>query len=279
MSNKILIAFVPVLHQGYMNFFRKHAGSVLYLLNESLYREFEHLTREVRALSPNEMSLAIDAFRIFENVFVAHEALLEILDSNPNLVVVMPDEDICRHIANKYLPNTQVEFESVFLRYDMPQSMNQIPVIPDMQISIKEFDVAVMEVARVEATHSPDWWRQVGAAIVKDGKVIAVAHNRHMPYEHTLYAFGDPRGNFRPGEYIEITGAHHAEKVLISHAAGEGIALKGLSMYVTTFPCNPCAFDIAGAQIAELYFVGGYSSVLGQETLRSRGVKIIQVKI
>ena len=50
-------------------------------------------------------------------------------------------------------------------------------------------------------------------------------------------------------------------------------------MYVTVFPCPPCAKIVAFSGIRKLYYAGGYS-VLGQENiLKSRGVEIIYVDL
>jgi dCMP deaminase len=48
-------------------------------------------------------------------------------------------------------------------------------------------------------------------------------------------------------------------------------------MFVTDFPCPPCAKLIAGAGIAKLYFVEGYAVLDGQDVLEAAGVEIVQV--
>jgi dCMP deaminase len=48
-------------------------------------------------------------------------------------------------------------------------------------------------------------------------------------------------------------------------------------MYVTDFPCPPCAKLIAGAGIARLYFRTGYAVLDGQDVLEQAGVEVVQV--
>ena len=75
----------------------------------------------------------------------------------------------------------------------------------------------------------------VGAAIVKDGAVIAVAHNRPL-------ALRDPTA--------------HAEILAIRAAcrALDDERLSGCDLYVTLEPCAMCAGAISFARIRRLYF-------------------------
>lgn len=276
MNNKIVVAFVPVLHSGYINFFNRHRRSKLYLLDSDVYGELEQLTREIRALDPNLMRTVISSLQIFSKVAVVGQQRLQQLDRGYK--ITMPDEDICRYVAEKYFSARNITFESVFLRYDMPKTFSQNPIESDRQIDLEQLDFEFMALAKSTAQKSPDWWRQVGVVLVKDGKVLDVAYNKHMPAQQSLYALGDPRNNFQPGEHLEISSAHHAEKVLISRAAANGVSTKGASIYVSTFPCPVCAYDVATAGIAKVYYSEGYSALEAQETFRKYGIEIIQVK-
>jgi len=276
MNNKVVVAFVPVLHSGYINFFNRHRRSKLYLLDRDVYGELEQLTREIRALDPDLMRAVISSLQIFSKVAVVGRQRLQQLDRGYK--VTMPDEDICRHVAKKYFPTRNINFESVFLRYDLPKTFSQNPVDSDRKIDLLQLDLEFMELAKSTANRSPDWWRQVGAVLVREGKVLDVAYNKHMPAEQSLYALGDPRNNFQPGEHLEMSSAHHAEKVLISRSAANGISTKGASLYTSTFPCPSCAYDIATAGIAKVYYSEGYSALEAQETLKKNDVEIIHVK-
>lgn len=275
MSNRIVIAFVPVLHAGYVKFFRNHVGAQLRILAKDVYQELEQLTREIRAMKPTDTVTLVKALGIFQEVSLITSQDIYRLPSD--IEIVMPDEDISRLVQEKFLPNHKVTFEPVFLRYDLPNTFKQHAVTPDSRIVISDLDRRLMGVASCAALRSPDWWRQVGAALVKNSVILGVAYNKHMPSQHSLYALGDPRNNFSPGEHLDISAAQHAEKVLIARAAKNGDSTDGAYIYASTFPCGPCAYDIVTAGISRVYYSDGYSSLQAQELFKLAKVEIVHV--
>ncbi len=75
----------------------------------------------------------------------------------------------------------------------------------------------------------------IGAVIVKDGTVIAEAHN-------------SPRTDHDPTAHAEILAIRRAAKVLGDER------LTGCELWVTLEPCAMCAGAIAHARIARLYY-------------------------
>ncbi|KQP31704.1 CMP deaminase [Methylobacterium sp. Leaf104] len=75
----------------------------------------------------------------------------------------------------------------------------------------------------------------VGAVVVKDGVVVAVAHNR-------------PRALRDPTAHAEILAIRAACQAL------DDERLSGCDLYVTLEPCAMCAAAIAFARIRRLYF-------------------------
>jgi dCMP deaminase len=271
----IVIAYIPVLHRGYLQFLEKHVSAVkVFLLGEDVLAEFPHLRKDIRALSPQQMKQALDGLKIIKRVEILSLSQLPNLDTK----IVMPDEDIMHELSERYLTQDKVSYDSVFLRWDKKKSLEEQSVNPDEEISTAERDQKFMLQAQEIAVKSADWWRQVGAVIVKEGKVISSGHNDHVLGEQQPYFEGDPRGNFHKGDHIELSTAMHAEACLIAQAAKEGISVKGASMYVTTFPCPVCAKLIAYSGIKEVYYTEGYSMLDGEKLLKENGVKIIKVK-
>lgn len=78
----------------------------------------------------------------------------------------------------------------------------------------------------------------VGAAVVRDGRLVAVAHNRVI-LDH------DPTA--------------HAEMLAIRRAAAEigSERLIGCDLYVTLEPCAMCAGAVSFARIRRLYWAAG----------------------
>ncbi len=274
----ICIAYVPVLHDGYRKFFEKYKGSTLYVFGPEIISEFTHLSKEIRQLDPALIKKAIESWGIFEVVKVLGKEDLKTI-AETTALLVFPDEDVSRDLAAKYFPDKKTVFERIFLRLDKHRSMEEKPVEADQKISSEQFDREIISKLKDEAKKSSDWWRGIGAAIIKNGEIILMTHNKHVPSEHTPYAMGDPRNNFHKGIGIEYSSVLHAEAGLIAEAARKGISLEGATMYATTFPCPPCAKQVAYSGIKKLYYAGGYA-ILDQEViLKSQGVEIIFVQM
>ena len=75
----------------------------------------------------------------------------------------------------------------------------------------------------------------IGAVVVKDGAVIAAAHNA-------------PRGLSDPTAHAEILAIRAAARALGNER------LDGCELWVTLEPCAMCAGGIAHARIARLYY-------------------------
>jgi tRNA(Arg) A34 adenosine deaminase TadA len=75
----------------------------------------------------------------------------------------------------------------------------------------------------------------IGAVVVKDGAVIAEAHNA-------------PRGLHDPTAHAEIIALREAAKILKDER------LTGCELWVTLEPCAMCAGAIQHARIARLYY-------------------------
>jgi len=276
---KIIFAYIPILHQGYWQFFKKYASEVqaLYLFGEELIQEFDHLRKDIRALEPKQIKQAIESWHFFSEVCVADRNVL----NNIRLMrptIIMPNEDECRELAKKYLSDCTVEFDSVFLRWDKTKSIAQKKVNYNRVVPFEGFISEMLSYAAEEAQKATNWWRQVGAVIARNREILLVGCNCQVPSPRISYAEGDARSFFSKGLFIEITTDFHAEARLISKAAMEGISTNGADLYITTFPCPPCAKIVAYSGIKRCYFKSGYAMLDGERILRSQGVEIILVK-
>jgi dCMP deaminase len=277
-----VIAYIPVLHRGYLRFIDTHAAQAqhLYILGPEVLAEFDHLRKDVRSLPPAEVATALEAVRpdLTSKITVLTPNMLDTLRSS-RVTIVMPDEDIMRELAARYFLDQDIQYDSVFLRWDSSRSLKHLEVEADQVMEVTEFDQQMAELAQTLAQKSADWWRQVGAVIVKDGQIIAQAHNHHVPLEQQPYFDGDPRGNFHKGQHIDLSTAIHAEAEAVAQAAQAGQSLAGASIYVTTFPCPYCAKLLAYTGIEAVYFSEGYAMVDGESILKTQGIKIIKVEL
>ncbi len=270
----MLIAFVPVLHKGYIDLFKKYPGT-LGILGADIIEDFTALTRDCRVVDPEMMKTAIESLGIFESVVVISKSDLASVAWGP---VAMPDEDVSRAIVEQY-DIKNVTFESVFLRWDKQLTTRENVIAPDRKITHDEFAQSMMRIAVTESTKSSDWWRQVGTAIVKDGSVIALSHNTHLPTDFHLDVEGDPRTNFDAGVRIDLTTAIHSEALAIAQSAKTGTSLNGAEAFVTIYPCPNCARLFAEAGIRKVYYHKGYSLLDAEEILKAYGIEIVLVDL
>jgi len=279
---KVIVAYVPVLHQGYRKFFEKYATEgvlSLYVIPDELLVRFDELRKDIRRLSAHDAATAVNAWKIFPEVGLADEPRLENL-RGVNVPVVMPDDDLSRTFAAEHLPQNYVMFDaSIFLRWDRTKVLAERVVEANRQVSHEAFDREVIAMCFRQAERATNLWRQVAGAIVLNGKVLLIAENRQLPSPQTPYYEGDARSFFKQGLHIELTTDEHAEARLIGEAARQGIALSGASLYLTTFPCPPCAKLVGTAGICRLYFAEGYAMLDGERVLRDSNIELIRVEM
>jgi dCMP deaminase len=311
------VAYVPVLHEGYRRFLERHArGGRCLVVGRELYADERPLAKDIRALEPALVARALDAWGICDSVAVLDQAGAHTLAAEAARVgvcIAMPAEDVSYALAKRFFERCDVRFDTVFLRWDKTRTAQLLGVAPqrvastgelgeelrasapgrvastgqledDLQASaprpVADGGGVVEELraaAELEAARSIDWWRRVGAAMRLAGGELLVAHNEHQPHRLSAYAVGDPRANFHKGVALELSTATHAEARLIAQAAREGLATQDGVLYVTDFPCPPCAKLIAAAGIARLYYREGYAVLDGQDVLEAAGVEIVRV--
>jgi|SRR5581483_1660849 len=273
---KAVIAYVPVLHEGYRRLFEKHTDATLYILGESLIKKYDYLAKEIRQLDPKLVKKAVESWKIFKKVGILEEEDVASLEAEE---IIMPDEDVCKDLAEKYFKVKKVTFDPIFLRWDKHKSMEEKPVNADQKISRETFDREIIEKLKIEAEKSSDWWRRIASAIIKDKKIILTAHNEHLPSPHSPYADGDPRNIGHKGLGTDIATAIHSEAKLIAEAARKGISLEDASLYVTVFPCSLCAKQIAFSGIKKIYYAGGYQMLDQERILKGKGIELVYVEM
>jgi dCMP deaminase len=313
MSDCAVVAYIPVLHEGYRRFIERHAsGRALYLIGPELYEDYRPLAKDIRALPAELAARAIAAWGVCSRVAVLDEAgareLAERLGAaaadrqagggktaggqtaglepagQPAGRIVMPAEDVSYRVAERFFERCEVLYDTVFLRWDRTRTAQLLePKARPWTVAEQADDPLLAELAELAAAAgeaaaaSVDWWRQVGAALrLPSGETLA-ATNEHNPHRLSAYAAGDPRANFYKGIGLELSTATHAEAALIARAAREGRATAGATMFVSDFPCPPCAKLIAAAGIAKLYFVEGYAVLDGEDVLAAAGVVVTTV--
>lgn len=278
---KVVVAYFPVLHRGYIDFLKRHADAeMVFVLDRSVCLDLQpKLRKDVRSMEADEAAVMLDG--LINSAYTGGKAVKVLKEPGQipaGVRVVMPDEVICHEFAFRYLQGFEVVFDNVFLRWDGTSSTKPVDVMSSSATSFEQFDQEVMRRCGEESGKSLDWWRQIGGCVIRDDELIMdPAHNEHVPSPIQPYYDGDPRADFSKGQNIELTTAFHTELRLIAEAARRGISLEGAHLYVTTFPCPWCAKAVAYSGISRVYFEEGYSVLDAESILKSQDVELIRV--
>lgn len=118
-------------------------------------------------------------------------------------------------------------------------------------------DKNFIKIAREIASASKCVSKQVGAVIVKDGRILSSGYN------------GTPSGYINCCDYWdgEYTPKHHewsktyeihAEMNAIIWAARKGISIEDATIYVTLEPCSECSKNIIASGIKRIVYLKSY---------------------
>lgn len=274
--NKTLILYVPVIHKGYVQLFKRwyREARQCFILGTELYNELNSQAEDIRALDPSLARDIIRSLGIFDFVGIIDQEIIPSVSKSP---IITSDDTLMRRLVQKYLSESEVEYDTTFLRWHEGNVFSR-NTITGTNISTNEFDGEVMRKAEEESKKSSDWWRRVGAVLVIDGKIFHLAHGIHVPTEFTPYIDGDPRDAIRAGCASEFSTTLHAEENIFLYALQNLVSLKGADIYVTVFPCPRCAKLIARSGVRRCFFKTGHASLDGESDLISHGVSIIQVQ-
>ena len=134
-------------------------------------------------------------------------------------------------------------------------------------------------ICQVVAQRSTCLRSQVGAVIVKEGRVVSMGYNgpvSGMPAcsypDYTGGEEGHPEC-MGPG----CTRSLHAETNSIAFAARAGVAVEGCTMYCTMSPCINCAKVIVNSGIKKLVYMKEYRDTTGLNLLKSAGITVVHL--
>ena len=118
-------------------------------------------------------------------------------------------------------------------------------------------DQNFINIAKEIASASKCVSKQVGAVIVKDGRILSTGYNGTPPGYTNCTDHWD-------GEYTKDhhewskTYEIHAEMNAIIWAAREGISINGATIYVTLEPCSDCSKNIIASGITRIVYDKSY---------------------
>ncbi len=286
MENKrrVAIAYIPVIHEGYLAYLDmlvKEGVRELYLVSDDILRsheELDYINRKdrLRAVPHQTMLKLIGVVTTMEVKSLTLTAILEL--QSERVEIFAPREDINEVITDSYFGGHTINYQNVFLRWNK-ENIGEENEPKGESIELDAFHNEVMGKVLLESEKSADWWRQVGAALLKNGEVISIAHNEHMPEPELPNIYGDTRALFKKGVHINYATTAHAEINVIAEAARKGIASEGAELFTTDFPCPYCARAIAKSGIKKIYYRTGYAVLGGDDFLKQMGIETVKVLV
>ena len=140
-------------------------------------------------------------------------------------------------------------------------------------------DANFINIAQELSTASKCVSKQVGAVIVKDGRILSTGYN------------GTPAGYVNCCDHWdnEYTSEHHdwsktyeihAEMNAIIWAARKGISVEGATIYVTLEPCSECSKNLIASGIRRIVFSKPYEHTHSEtisKFIKDNGVSIEQL--
>lgn len=137
-----------------------------------------------------------------------------------------------------------------------------------------------INIAKEIASASKCVSKQVGAVIVKDGRILSTGYNGTPAGYKNCCDHWD--GQYTPEHHNwSKTYEIHAEMNAIIWAARKGISIEGATIYVTLEPCADCSKNIIQSGIKrivyEKYYEHNNSPIISQ-FLKDNGVIIEQIQ-
>lgn len=118
-------------------------------------------------------------------------------------------------------------------------------------------DTNFINIATELATASKCVSKQVGAVIVKDGRILSTGYNgTPAGYKNCC----DHWDNEYTNEHHEWSKTYeiHAEMNAIIWAARKGISIEGATIYVTLEPCSECSKNLIASGIIRIVYAKSY---------------------
>lgn len=140
-------------------------------------------------------------------------------------------------------------------------------------------DTIFINIAKEIASASKCVSKQVGAVIVKDGRILSTGYNGTPAGYKNCCDYWDGKYTKDHHEWSK-TYEIHAEMNAIIWAARKGISIEGATIYVTLEPCSECSKNLIASGIERIVFEKGYehtNSLVVSKFLQENGVKIEQI--
>src|SRR4051794_9019723 len=136
--NECAIAYVPVLHEGYRRFLESHAsGKPFFVVGKELYADYRPLAKDIRALEPELVAAAVEAWDVCSEVAVLTPSLTEQLAAS-GARITLPAEDVSYQLVDRFFGRCEVRYDTVFLRWDKSRTVQLLEPTAVSRVGIEE---------------------------------------------------------------------------------------------------------------------------------------------
>jgi len=138
------------------------------------------------------------------------------------------------------------------------------------------WDDYFLDIVELVAKRATCLRRCVGAALVRDRRILATGYNGAPSGLRHCLEIGCFReqNNIPSGERHELCRGLHAEQNAIIQAALHGVSVNGATLYCTNHPCTICAKMIINAGIVRIVVGGAYRDPLAEEMLAEANIEV-----
>jgi len=142
-----------------------------------------------------------------------------------------------------------------------------------------DWDTYFIDIVELVSRRSTCLRRAVGAALVRDKRILATGYNGAPSKLKHCLDIGCLREKLKvpSGERHELCRGLHAEQNAIIQAAFHGVSASGATLYCTNHPCVICAKMIINAGVTRIVIHDGYRDELAEKMLREAGIKVRQI--
>jgi len=190
-KNILIVGEFPVIHKGYLNFFNKilkdfsKAHFYLGFLDKKIIKELTNLEPDIRKIPAPEIKKVIKVYLPIKKFFLLTKTNFSqiIKEINPSNIIILKG-DKGEDFAEHYLAGNK--YKKILTYYDVRLKWQNKKVFEfkkkNSVVSKKELAgfKKFMKEALKEAEKSQCWWRQVGAVLVKDRKIILSGFNANF---------------------------------------------------------------------------------------------------
>jgi dCMP deaminase len=276
MAKDIIAAYIPVLHDGYMELMDRHEAAEIGVIDVAQFPDLEYLRKDPRALQPKRTVELLHGIGRSVHI-LGQKAVARVMTDYDRIIV--PADDVTKVLFGD--DTSRLTVEPVMLRWDRERLKLHESIEPDNVIDETALPQGLLELLYAQKSESTSWWLQIGAVVFdeQDPSFLMATHNHSVPTPYTSAVDGDPRDAAYRGVGLHAYVDIHAEADAIAQAAKAGVSLEGRSILTTDYPCPNCAKLIASCGISRCYFIEGYAVADGQAILKNSDVRIIKVNV